>query len=375
MYKLLLLLSTLTAVVACEQGKPPVTLYEVDQPPARLGDWGVVLADGQYFELNDGVVPYTLNTPLFTDYALKLRTVWMPDGASASYAAEGPMEFPVGTIISKTFHYEKAEGFNDSTFRVLKVDRESSLDTDGRLRLENYVLVETRLLVRYDDGWKALPYVWNKAQNEAFLEVAGDIRKMAHVDSGTTEEFIYVVPDANQCAGCHVTNHASKQLRLIGPKAWQLNRNYDYGGITANQLEYWEDSGRLTGLPNHRPTGVNWFEPGDATLEQRARAYLDINCAHCHNEAGAADTSALDLDLNTPVGRDFGICKPPVAVGRGSGDRPYDIYPGRAEESILLYRMQRTEPDIAMPELGRSTVHIEGVALLHDWISMMGGEC
>lgn len=365
----------LTAIVACEQGKPPVTLYGADQPPAKLSDWGVVFADGQYFELNDGVVSYTLNTPLFSDYALKLRTVWMPDGASANYAAEGPMEFPVGTIISKTFHYEKAEGFTDATFRVLKVDRESSLDPDGRLKLDNYVLIETRLLVRYDNSWKALPYVWNNAQDEAFLEVAGDIRKMVHVDSGTTEEFIYVVPDANQCAGCHVTNHASKQLRPIGPKAWQLNRNYDYDGITANQLEYWEDSGRLTGLPDHRPTGVNWFEPGDATLEQRARAYLDINCAHCHNEAGAADTSALDLDLNTPVGRDFGICKPPVAVGRGSGDRPYDIYPGRAEESILLYRMQRTEPDIAMPELGRSTVHVEGVAVLRDWIAMMGGEC
>ncbi len=375
MRKLLLLSSALIFVIACEQAKPPVTLHLADQPPAKLSDWGVVLADGHYFELNEGVIPFTLNTPLFSDYALKLRTVWMPDGTSAHYAAEGPLDFPVGTIISKTFHYEKADDFGDAAFRVRKIDRESKLDNDGRLRLDHYVLVETRLLVRYDDGWKALPYVWNNAQDEAFLEVAGDIREMTHIDSGATEEFIYVVPDANQCAGCHVTNHASKQLRPIGPKAWQLNRSYDYGGIAANQLEYWEDSGRLTGLPEHPPTGVSWFEPGDATLEQRVKAYLDINCAHCHNEAGAADTSALDLDLGTPVSRAFGICKPPVAVGRGSGDRPYDIYPGRAEESILLYRMQHTEPDIVMPELGRSTVHVEGIALLHDWISMMGGEC
>lgn len=375
MRKLLLLSSALIFVIACEQAKPPVTLHLADQPPAKLSDWGVVLADGNYFELNEGVIPFTLNTPLFSDYALKLRTVWMPDGTSAHYAAEGPLDFPVGTIISKTFHYEKADDFGDAAFRVRKIDRESKLDNDGRLRLDHYVLVETRLLVRYDDGWKALPYVWNNAQDEAFLEVAGDIREITHIDFGATEEFIYVVPDANQCAGCHVTNHASKQLQLIGPKAWQLNRSYDYHGIAANQLEYWEDSGRLTGLPDHPPTGVSWFEPGDATLEQRVKAYLDINCAHCHNEAGAADTSALDLDLGTPVSRSFGICKPPVAVGRGSGDRPYDIYPGRAEESILLYRMQHTEPDIVMPELGRSTVHVEGIALLHDWISMMGGEC
>ena len=375
MRKLLALLSVLTCIVACEQAKPTVTLHRVNQPPEKLSEWGVVFADGHYFELNDGVMPFTLNTPLFSDYALKLRTVWMPAGTSAHYVAEGPMDFPIGTIISKTFHYQKAAGFNDSAFLVLKIDREAKLDGDGRLQLDKHVLVETRLLVRYETGWKAFPYVWNNAQDEAFLEIAGDVRKIVHIGSGTREEFIYVVPDANQCAGCHVTNHASKQLLPIGPQAWQLNRSYHYGDVTENQLEHWEKTGRLTDLPVNRAVGVNWFEPGDATLEQRAKAYLDINCAHCHNEAGAADTSALKLDLSTPVGRDFGICKPPVAVGRGSGDRPYDIYPGRAEQSILLYRMQHTEPDIVMPELGRSTVHGEGMALIHDWISTMSGKC
>ena len=375
MRKLILPLFALTHFVACEQPNPPVTLFAEDQSPARLSDWGIVLAKGNYVELNDGVVPYSLNTPLFTDYALKLRTVWMPAGTSARYVAEGPMDFPVGTIISKTFHYEKAEGFSNSAFRVVKSDRESTLDNDGRMNLNDYVLVETRLLVRYEDGWKAMPYVWNATQDEAFLEIAGDVRKMEHISSAGSEEFIYVVPDANQCAGCHVTNHASKQLWPIGPKAWQLNRTHDYGGETANQLEHWENLGLLTGLSNKRPSGVHWSEPGDATLEQRARAYLDINCAHCHNEAGAADTSALDLDINTPLGREFGVCKPPVAVGRGSGSRPYDIYPGRPDDSILLYRIQHTEPDIAMPELGRSTIHVEGVALLREWITAMEGEC
>ncbi len=375
MRKLLLPLFALIHFVACEQPNPPVTLFAVDQPPAKLSDWGIVLVKGDYVELNDGVVPYSLNTPLFTDYALKLRTVWVPAGTSAHYVAEGPMDFPIGTIISKTFYYEKAEGFSDAAFRVVKADRESTLDSEGRMSLNDYVLVETRLLVHYEDGWKAMPYVWNAAQDEALLEVAGDVRKMEHVSAAGGEEFVYVVPDANQCAGCHVTNHASKQLRPIGPKAWQLNRTYDYGDKTANQLEHWESLGLLTALNSERPSGVRWSEPGDATLEQRARAYLDVNCAHCHNEAGAADTSALDLDINTPPGRDLGVCKPPVAVGRGSGDRPYDIYPGRPDDSILLYRIQHTDPDIAMPELGRSTVHMEGVALLREWIKAMEGEC
>ena len=113
----------------------------------------------------------------------------------------------------------------------------------------------------------------------------------------------------------------------------------------------------------------------DADYEHRSKAYLDVNCAHCHNSVGAADTSGLDLELNTPVDRDYGVCKPPVAAGRGSGDRPYDIYPGRPEDSIMIYRMQHTDPAIAMPELGRSTVHDRGLALVTEWVASLQGEC
>ncbi len=375
MSRYFLLLVATALIAGCGQSKPPVTLFSADQAPARLSDWGVVFANGNSFELNENVIPFSLNTPLFTDYALKLRTVWMPVGTSATYAADGPMDFPVGTIISKTFHYEKAEGFSNTDYRVVKSDRESTLDGAGQLDLDHYVLVETRLLVHYEDGWKALPYVWNTTQDEAFLEIAGDIRKITHVDTTGSSEFIYVVPDSNQCSGCHVTNHASKQLEPIGPKAWQLNRDYNYGETTANQLDYWEEVGVLNGLTDDRPMAASWSNPDAASLDQRARAYLDINCAHCHNASGAADTSGLDLHFNASTGREFGICKPPVAVGRGSGDRPYDIFPGRPDDSILLYRMQQTEPEIAMPELGRSTVHVEAIALIHEWIIAMDGDC
>lgn len=123
------------------------------------------------------------------------------------------------------------------------------------------------------------------------------------------------------------------------------------------------------------PGIANWLDPADATLEERARAYLDVNCAHCHNSGGAADTSALNLNIEAQLDRHFGICKPPVAVGRGSGDRPYDIYPGRAADSILVFRMEDVNPAIAMPELGRATVHVEGVSVLRDWIDSLPGSC
>ena len=73
--------------------------------------------------------------------------------------------------------------------------------------------------------------------------------------------------------------------------------------------------------------------------------------------------------------RNFGICKSPTAVGQGSGDRLYDIYPGRPDESILVYRMEHTDPAIVMPELGRSTVHDEAVSLMKEWISGLPGDC
>ncbi|HSM32147.1 MAG TPA: SO2930 family diheme c-type cytochrome [Woeseiaceae bacterium] len=363
-----------TLLAACGR-PPPVAVHPADTPPERLSDWGVVLADGRALEFNDGVIPYDLNTPLFSDYALKLRSVWMPAGASAQYRETGEFEFPVGTILSKTFHYERAGERGGMPLDVVRADRESGLDADGQLDLDRYVLVETRLLVRYDEGWQALPYVWNDTQDEAFLELAGDVRNIRLNDGREQQPFVYVVPDANQCGGCHKPDHTAAEMRPLGPRAWQLNREYRYPEGPRNQIEHWSAIGMLAGAPESPPEGVRWAAPGDASPGQRARAYLDANCAHCHNANGPADTSGLDLGIGAPLGRRFGICKPPVAVGRGSGDRPYDIYPGRPDDSILLYRMAHSDPAIAMPELGRSTVHREGVELVRDWIAGLAGDC
>jgi len=368
-------LSLVIAVLVAACGRAPqVAMHPADAPPARLSEWRVVLADGRNFAFNAGVVAYDLNTPLFSDYALKLRSVWIPTGTVIRYSTDREFEFPIGTIISKTFHYRRTDAAA-MPGDVLRTDREVQLDRHGRLDLGDYLLVETRLLVRYESGWRALPYVWNSAQDEAFLELAGDVRDIRLHDVDGIEQIVYVVPDANQCSGCHMPDHTAAEMRPLGPRAWQLNRDYGYGGTTRNQLDYWLEQGLLTGGSGPPPPGVHWSDPGSGDLEARAKAYLDANCAHCHNPRGAADTSALDLSAATPVDRRYGVCKPPVAVGRGSGDRPYDIYPGRPDDSILVYRMQHSDPAIAMPELGRSTVHDEGVALIRDWIATLPGDC
>jgi hypothetical protein len=71
----------------------------------------------------------------------------------------------------------------------------------------------------------------------------------------------------------------------------------------------------------------------------------------------------------------LGICKSPVAAGRGSGGFSYGIEPGAPQRSILLFRMSSTEPGIAMPELGRQLVHEEAIQVLGDWIASLPGSC
>jgi hypothetical protein len=103
-------------------------------------------------------------------------------------------------------------------------------------------------------------------------------------------------------------------------------------------------------------------------LNARARAYLDVNCGHCHSRQGPANTSGLFLDIQEKNSSHLGVNKTPVAAGRGAGDLKFDIVPGQPQNSILIYRMKTNDPAIAMPEIGREQVHKEGVALIEEWI-------
>jgi hypothetical protein len=127
---------------------------------------------------------------------------------------------------------------------------------------------------------------------------------------------------------------------------------------------------RLDHVPIDAPMAAK-FTDLSAPLDARARAYLDINCGHCHNRAGPANTSGLWLDWNQPKGVNLGLGKRPTAAGRGSGDMEFAINPGHPESSYLIYRMKSLDPGIAMPELGRASVHEEGVAMLSDWIKTL----
>ncbi len=349
--------------------------YHPDENPDLLTDWGqLTLLDGR-LEPAVGVTPYELNSALFSDHAQKLRTIWLPDGAPpATYDSEATFDFPVGTVITKTFWYPSTTEAADRvrTARALSGELQTGLETSA------VRLVETRVLVHRADGWAALPYVWNEDQTEATLQRTGDLQRLTLVDeaSGDETEFPYVVPNVNQCAGCHATNHTDGAILPIGPKARHLNRTVDFGDGTIDQLDHWRALGLLDGGPasSEAPKSPVWNDP-DESLDARARAYLDINCSHCHNTNGPADTSGLFLEPDNPLDSHLGICKPPVAAGTGTGDRRFGINPGRPEDSIFVFRMQTTDPASMMPELGRAVPHVEGIDLVSEWIASLDGSC
>ncbi|WP_333612304.1 SO2930 family diheme c-type cytochrome [Brevundimonas bullata] len=376
---LTLCLSLVVGAAACTKAQPPQALvdptYFATENPKSLRDWGMVQVSGDALVLGQRVTPYDLTTPLFTDYAQKLRTIWMPPGAAADYKADQPDEalaFPVGTVITKTFFYQTGRGG-----RVLQQADQAVIHDGEGLNLKTVRMVETRLLIHRPEGWATLTYLWNEAQTEAVLHRVGAVipLKLARED-GKDQAFSYIVPNVTQCSACHATNVATRLIQPIGPKARLLNREFAYADGSENQLSRLTKTGYLRGLadPKEAPADVSWTDQS-ASLEARARAYLDVNCGHCHNPKGPADTSGLYLNAATPVSGPSGVCKLPVAAGPGTGNLRFDIVPGDAKASILSYRMASTNPAVMMPEIGRSTAHAEGVALVGFWIDSMEGSC
>ncbi len=370
-----MMIGVLLALVGCS-GKPAVHFFDEGQP-ATLDQWHVLRVEGGKLRLNDGVVPYDLNTPLFSDYAHKLRTVWMPEGKAAGYQPENAFDFPVGTILSKTFYYPLPEGGGADAMAVARTPpSQSSLEGEA-LDLSRVRLIETRLLVHRQQGWVALPYVWNPEQTVATLKRTGDTVELELVDAaGAREALSYQVPDQNQCGGCHITDNRSRKLLPIGPKARNLNRDFDYAGGRENQLAHLARVGYLQGAPApaQAPRAADATDP-QASLDARARAYLDVNCGHCHSRTGPAITSGLWLDAPTRDHLKLGLCKQPIAAGKGTGNRLYDVLPGDADASIIAFRMDSDDPAVMMPELGRAVVHKEGLALIRQWINGLEGSC
>jgi len=316
----------------------------------KLSEYGFFVGGLKDLAPSVDVIPYDLNTPLFSDYAHKLRFFKLPEGKTATYREKEVLDFPVGTYIIKNFYY-----YHDETNK-----------SAGRH------IMETRLLLHEADGWKTLPsYIWNDEQTEAYLTVEGGTRNVSWVnEAGEQQQLAYSIPSQTLCKSCHVKNNV---LTPIGPKARQLNRTFAFNGGSKNQLSHYANLGLLTGVPELAKVRKSpiWNDPSSGSLHGRALAYLDMNCAHCHSKGGPGNTSALHLTEFETNEFNLGIDKHPIAAGKGTGGRPFDIVKGAPENSILVYRMESTNPGEMMPEVARKLVHTEGVDLIKEWIANM----
>jgi uncharacterized repeat protein (TIGR03806 family) len=292
--------------------------------PATLSDFGFFV-DGAAQRPASGVTPYRIQTPLWSDGADKLRFVYLPAGTKAKAQGDGLLDLPVGAALIKTFKL------------------------GGRL-------IETRVLLHRAEGWVALPYQWNREQTEARLALAG---ARLELTTPQGQAISYAIPNKNQCKECHQQQDA---VVPIGPKA----RNLSTAWLTS-----FHKAGKLDAVPQVSSRLPLWEDRAKLAAAPVARGWLDSNCAHCHNPAGSASNSGLDLrwEQSDPIA--LGINKRPVAAGRGSGGLEFDVLPGHPEQSIMIYRMGSLEGGISMPEVGRSSIDPDGQAAVTRWIREM----
>ena len=318
------------AALAASVAAAPAPRTEVRDAVIRADAAPRTLAEFGFFADSAGripaarVTPYELNVPLWSDGADKLRYIYLPEGTRLEADGEGLLRFPVGAAIIKSFAF--GEGAEQR-------------------------LIETRVLLHRADGWAALPYRWNAEQTEATLALAGG---RIDVATPTGETISYRIPNRNQCKECH---SLKGEVIPIGPKA-------------RNMAQTWL-AGMLAEVPARADSLPHWDARAAGSAEPLARAYLDVNCAHCHQPGGMASNSGLDLRWEQADRQAIGIFKRPVAAGRGAGGHEFGIVPGAPDQSILAYRLASAEPGVAMPELGKSSVDPDGVAVVRRWILEM----
>lgn len=270
-----------------------------------------------------GVNLLELSSTLFTDYAEKQRLIRLPKGQKLVIRDNGLPEFPEGTVLVKTFYYLK----------------DKSDPASGRQ------IVETRILLLKNGIWNAGTYQWNAAQTKAvYISASASVKVNWRTEDGTIRKIAYHIPGQQECVSCHRSN---EQVIPIGPKAMNLNRNVIRNGQTVNQLTDLQHRNLLSFTV--RPSALLALPAaGDTslTLEHRSRAYLEINCAHCHNPNGLAYRKPLMLSYQTPLSK-TGIS---------------------FEKNNITTRMG-TLGDMHMPKLGTTVLDEKGVKMVRDYLN------
>jgi uncharacterized repeat protein (TIGR03806 family) len=273
----------------------------------------------------EGVKVYELASTLFTDYAEKQRLMKIPAGTKLRLNGDGLPEFPEVTILAKTFFYNRAK-------------------TGKNIRRQ---ILETRILILKDGKWSAGTYKWNQAQDRAIYDPVGTDVNVDWLDNnGASHKIKYHIPSAQDCVSCH---QSSDEIIPIGPKGMNLNRDILIGNKKINQLINLENEGKLIlGKNMEKISKLPAYENKNIDLEHRARAYMEINCAHCHHPNGMAYRQSIMLNYQIPL-KQSGI---------------------EFNKDNIIDRMGSLG-QFHMPKLGTTVLDKEGVELIRKYITSL----
>jgi hypothetical protein len=348
-------------------GLPARPSNQTCKPPASVFAPAMLLTATGCVDAKDpkkpapGLIPYTVASPLWSDAAAKNRFMAIPDGTVVHVKNcttepkacdpsieghttddEGHFEFPAGTVLMKEFLF-KGKRF------------------------------ETRLWAKMSDDppfWAGYSYEWNAQETEATLVDEAGLDKPIMNDAGVQQAWHY--PSRSECTECH----NSVVGFSLGPEVKNMNVAYKYAsGAMANQLDTLAHIGYFDAPVKKAPplmdphTGVNGMVDDPATLDARARSYLQANCAICHRPEG--NFQGLDMRFGIDF-KAMNLCNVGAIKGAAPIPVPDDqakrLVPGHPELSVMWGRMSTKDPVRRMPQIGTALPDPIGTMIISDWI-------
>lgn len=343
---LALLVAAVDAVRAGDRATP---LFDLSadaggEPPTRLSETGV------FTDLRTlspaGLVPYELNVPFWSDGAAKRRWIAVPDGKAVRFSATGEWTFPAGTTFVKHFELPSENGGAQKAHRL-----------------------ETRILVCDGQGGvRGASYRWRQDESDADLvtaPLAEDVNRLA----GESPPHVWYFPGPEDCRKCHLPAAGG----VLGVNTRQINRDITAAdGHAENQLLAWSRLGLLGGFEQESLPELARLSATDdstASVESRARSFLDANCAYCHRPGGAV--ADFDARFDTPL-MSQNLIAVPARINLGIDGAKF-VAPNDPWRSMLLVRVGMLG-STGMPPLAHEAIDHRDVELLRDWIGSLPGE-